>query len=198
MPIWLSDLFGRLQVEIGGVFVSNCGSVLQWDEEFMFDAATVRRMERVLLDALEWRTRSVTPFAFLGFFLSACYPPLRHAPQVAAIKARAVNLLFRSQPGTNARMPSRPLPMHTVPWHSSPAYDSSSGLKHWRSGSFGRSEDGGVLALHRGRGSASRRHWRHRRRELPRVPCRHRRLSLCKQREYMFMHSQSLFSLNPS
>jgi hypothetical protein len=107
VPIGLSDLFGRLQVEIGGVFVSCCGLVLQWDEEFMFDAATVGRMERVVLDALEWRTRSVTPFAFLGFFLSACYAPLRHAPQVAAVKARAVDLLFCSQPGTNARTTSR-------------------------------------------------------------------------------------------
>jgi hypothetical protein len=107
MPIWLSDLFGGRQVEIGGVFVSDGGLVLQWSEDFMFDLATVRRMERVVLDALEWRTRSVTPLAFLDFFLSACYPPLRHAPQVAAVKARAVDLVLRSQPGTYARTPSR-------------------------------------------------------------------------------------------
>ncbi|CAD6217650.1 unnamed protein product [Miscanthus lutarioriparius] len=71
---------------------------IQRDEDFMFDAATVRRMERWVLGALEWRARSVTPFAFLGFFLSACYPPPRHPPQVAAVKARAVDLLLRAQP----------------------------------------------------------------------------------------------------
>ncbi|XP_062190588.1 cyclin-D6-1-like isoform X2 [Phragmites australis] len=72
---------------------------IQRDEEFIFDAATVQRMERVVLGALEWRARSVTPLAFLGFFLSACYPPPRHPPQVvAAVKARAVDLLLRAQP----------------------------------------------------------------------------------------------------
>ncbi|XP_062187693.1 cyclin-D6-1-like isoform X2 [Phragmites australis] len=71
---------------------------IQRDEEFMFDAATIRRMERVVLGALEWRARSVTPLAFLGFFLTACYPPPRHPPQVAAVKARAVDLLLRAQP----------------------------------------------------------------------------------------------------
>lgn len=91
-----------------------CGClVLQRDEEFMFDAASVRRMERVVLGALEWRTRSVTPLAFLGFFLSSCYPPPRHPPQVAAVKARAVDLLLRAQPGTCSAH-ALPCPM---PWH---------------------------------------------------------------------------------
>ncbi|KAL6856087.1 hypothetical protein ACP4OV_018889 [Aristida adscensionis] len=76
-------------ISIGGI---------QRDEDFMFDAANIRRMERVVLDALEWRARSVTPLAFLGFFLSACYPPPRHPPQVAAVKTRAVDLLLAAQP----------------------------------------------------------------------------------------------------
>ncbi|NP_001149068.1 CYCD6 isoform 1 [Zea mays] len=71
---------------------------IQRDEDFMFDAVTIRRMERVVLGALEWRARSVTPLAFLGFFLSACYPPPQHPPQVAAVKARAVDLLLHAQP----------------------------------------------------------------------------------------------------
>ncbi|PUZ72445.1 hypothetical protein GQ55_2G395000 [Panicum hallii var. hallii] len=71
---------------------------IQRDEEFMFDEASVRRMERVVVGALEWRTRSVTPLAFLGFFLSACYPAPSHPTQVAAVKARAVDLLVRAQP----------------------------------------------------------------------------------------------------
>jgi len=91
-----------------------CGClVLQRDEDFMFDAATVRRMERWVLGVLEWRARSVTPLAFLGFFLSACYPPPRHPPQVAAVKARAVDLLLCAQPGTCAAH-ALPCPM---PWH---------------------------------------------------------------------------------
>ncbi|KAF0905107.1 hypothetical protein E2562_000907 [Oryza meyeriana var. granulata] len=71
---------------------------IQRGEEFMFDEATIRRMERVVLGALEWRARSVTPLAFLGFFLSACFPQPRHPPLLAAIKARAVDLLLRVQP----------------------------------------------------------------------------------------------------
>ncbi|KAJ1291379.1 hypothetical protein BS78_02G311800 [Paspalum vaginatum] len=71
---------------------------IQVGEEFMFDAATVQRMERVVLGTLDWRVRSVTPLAFLGFFLTACNPPHRHPQQVAAVKARAVDLLLRAQP----------------------------------------------------------------------------------------------------
>ncbi|GJN32705.1 hypothetical protein PR202_gb21227 [Eleusine coracana subsp. coracana] len=71
---------------------------IQRDEDFMLDAATVQRMERVVLDVLDWRTRSVTPLAFLGFFLSACYPPPPHPSQIAAVKARAIDLLLRVQP----------------------------------------------------------------------------------------------------
>ncbi|KAM0847514.1 hypothetical protein ACQ4PT_054976 [Festuca glaucescens] len=71
---------------------------IQRDEEFMLDAATIRRMERVVLGALEWRARSVTPLAFLGFFLSACFPPPRHPPLLDAVRNRAVDLLIRAQP----------------------------------------------------------------------------------------------------
>jgi hypothetical protein len=76
---------------------------LQRDEEFIFDAATIRRMERVVLGALEWRARSVTPLAFLGFFLSACFPPPRSPPLLDAVRNRAVDLLIRAQPGTYVR-----------------------------------------------------------------------------------------------
>lgn len=58
---------------------------IQRDEEFMFDAVSIRRMERLVLGALEWRARSVTPLAFLGFFLSECFPasPLPQNPRVS-------------------------------------------------------------------------------------------------------------------
>ncbi|CAN6199406.1 unnamed protein product [Urochloa humidicola] len=71
---------------------------IQRDEEVVFDAVTVRRMELMVLDALDWRTRSVTPLAFLGFFLSACYPQPRQPLQLAAVKARAIDILLRAQP----------------------------------------------------------------------------------------------------
>lgn len=76
----------------------------------MFDAVTIRRMERVVLGALEWRARSVTPLAFLGFFLSACFPPPRHPALLDAVKERAVDLLLRAQPGTCLRSPGMPMP----------------------------------------------------------------------------------------
>ncbi|KAL5198126.1 hypothetical protein ABZP36_001638 [Zizania latifolia] len=71
---------------------------IQRGEDFVFDEATIRRMERMVLGALEWRARSVTPLAFLGFFLSACFPQPRHPALLASIKARAVDLLLRVQP----------------------------------------------------------------------------------------------------
>lgn len=83
--------------------------LLQRGEEFMFDEAKIQRMEQMVLNALEWRTRSVTPLAFLGFFLSACFPQPRHPALLDAIKARAVDLLLRVQPGTS-KPPPRPMP----------------------------------------------------------------------------------------
>nr|CAB3458293.1 unnamed protein product [Digitaria exilis] len=71
---------------------------IQSDEEFPFEEVNVRRMEHLVLDALDWRVRSVTPLAFLGFFLSAFYPPPRHPLQVSAVKARAVDILHCAQP----------------------------------------------------------------------------------------------------
>ncbi|TVU38445.1 hypothetical protein EJB05_11816 [Eragrostis curvula] len=93
---------------------------IQRDEQFMLDEANVRRMERVVLGALEWRTRSVTPLAFLDFFLSACYPPPLHTPQVDAVKARAVDLLLRSQPGTFAAHAIPPSCTNAMAWHPRP------------------------------------------------------------------------------
>ncbi|CAO1941625.1 unnamed protein product [Urochloa humidicola] len=71
---------------------------IQRDEEVELDAVAVRRMESFVLDTLDWRTRSVTPLAFLGFFLSACYPQPRQPLQLAAVKARAIDILLRAQP----------------------------------------------------------------------------------------------------
>lgn len=39
-------------------------------EECKFDSSTIQRMELLVLSTLEWRMSSVTPFAYLGYFLS--------------------------------------------------------------------------------------------------------------------------------
>ncbi|XP_073108481.1 cyclin-D6-1 isoform X1 [Elaeis guineensis] len=67
----------------------------QREEGFIFDAKTIRRMELLVLGALDWRMRSITPFSFLPYFLSffsPAQPPLLHA-----LKARASRTLFKAQ-----------------------------------------------------------------------------------------------------
>ncbi|CAA6658396.1 unnamed protein product [Spirodela intermedia] len=53
-------------------------------EGLAYDGQTVRRMELFVLRVLDWRMRSITPFCFL--------PPL-----IAALKARASEIIFRAQ-----------------------------------------------------------------------------------------------------
>ena len=36
--------------------------------KYIFEAKTIQRMELLVLDVLDWRLRSVTPFSFLSFF----------------------------------------------------------------------------------------------------------------------------------
>ncbi|KAL5709135.1 hypothetical protein ACHQM5_019856 [Ranunculus cassubicifolius] len=40
------------------------------EDQFIFDSQTIQRMELLILGALEWRLRSITPFSFLHFFMS--------------------------------------------------------------------------------------------------------------------------------
>lgn len=70
----------------------------QRDEGFIFDSRTIRRMELIVLGALDWRMRSITPFSFLHFFLSFFSPA--QAPLLHALKARASQTLFKAQNGT--------------------------------------------------------------------------------------------------
>ncbi|KAB2042384.1 hypothetical protein ES319_D02G212500v1 [Gossypium barbadense] len=55
----------------------------QGDGGFMFDAQTVERMEYLILGALKWRMRSITIIF---------HPPLKQA-----LKARAVEIIFKAQ-----------------------------------------------------------------------------------------------------
>ncbi|XP_008800348.1 cyclin-D6-1-like [Phoenix dactylifera] len=67
----------------------------QREEGFIFDSQTIRRMELIILGALDWRMRSITPFAFLRFFLSFFSPA--QAPLLHALKARTSQTLFKAQ-----------------------------------------------------------------------------------------------------
>ncbi|MQM17589.1 hypothetical protein Taro_050561 [Colocasia esculenta] len=44
------------------------------DARFVFEPRTIQRMELLVLDALDWRLRSITPFTFLGFFACRADP----------------------------------------------------------------------------------------------------------------------------
>lgn len=69
----------------------------QGDEELIFDAQTIHRMELLILDALNWRMRSVTPFSFLCFFISLFEP--KDPPLTQALKDRATDIIFRAHNG---------------------------------------------------------------------------------------------------
>ncbi|KAL5581884.1 hypothetical protein UlMin_014326 [Ulmus minor] len=67
----------------------------QGDGGIIFDAQTIGRMEAVILGALKWRMRSITPFSFISFFLS--FFKLQDPPLKQALKARAIEIIFKSQ-----------------------------------------------------------------------------------------------------
>ncbi|XP_062152717.1 putative cyclin-D6-1 [Alnus glutinosa] len=67
----------------------------QGDGGFIFDTQTVERMEILILGALKWRMRSITPFSFISYFISLFKvkdPSLRQA-----LKARATEIIFKAQ-----------------------------------------------------------------------------------------------------
>ncbi|XP_008793634.3 putative cyclin-D6-1 [Phoenix dactylifera] len=65
------------------------------DEQPQFATATIGLMEMVVLSALGWRMRSITPFAFLDFFLHSF--PLADAAPRQSLKDRASKTLFQAQ-----------------------------------------------------------------------------------------------------
>lgn len=66
----------------------------------IFDAQTIERMENVILGALKWRMRSVTPLSFLSFFLSL-FELKEEDPSLLkhSLKSQATDLTFNLQPG---------------------------------------------------------------------------------------------------
>ncbi|XXG59465.1 hypothetical protein AAC387_Pa04g1546 [Persea americana] len=67
----------------------------QMEEGIIFDSQTIQRMELLILGALNWRMRSITPFAFLHFFL--CVFERNDPPLKQSLKARATDLIFKAQ-----------------------------------------------------------------------------------------------------
>ncbi|KAK9267833.1 hypothetical protein L1049_010269 [Liquidambar formosana] len=69
-------------------------SDFQREEGFIFDAQTIQRMEILVLTALKWRMRSITPFSFLHFFVSLF--ELKDPPLMRALKDRATDIIFKA------------------------------------------------------------------------------------------------------
>lgn len=70
----------------------------QRDEGFIFDGQTIHRMEMLVLGALEWRMRSITPICFINYFTAFFKPD--QLPYLEALRHRAVETLFNAQKGT--------------------------------------------------------------------------------------------------
>ncbi|KAM7271317.1 hypothetical protein ACFE04_030531 [Oxalis oulophora] len=68
-------------------------------EGFTFDIKTISRMEYVILDAIKWKMRSITPFSFVSLFISMFifkdHTLMNMTDQV--LKARAFEIIFKVQ-----------------------------------------------------------------------------------------------------
>jgi cyclin D6 len=64
---------------------------------FIFDTQTINRMELLVLDALNWRMRSITPFSFVHFFVSLF--ELKDPSSSQPLIDRATEIIFKAQNG---------------------------------------------------------------------------------------------------
>ncbi|KAK8569612.1 hypothetical protein V6N13_046661 [Hibiscus sabdariffa] len=69
----------------------------QGDGGLVFDAPTIQRTEYLILGALKWRMRPITPFSFVSFFVPLF--ELEDPPLTQALKARAVEIILKAQIG---------------------------------------------------------------------------------------------------
>ncbi|XP_027348373.1 putative cyclin-D6-1 [Abrus precatorius] len=63
-------------------------------EGYIFDARSIQKMELLILGALEWRMRSITPFPFLHFFISVS--KLNDPSVKQALKIRASEIILNT------------------------------------------------------------------------------------------------------
>ncbi|KAL5147948.1 putative cyclin-D6-1 [Glycine soja] len=67
----------------------------QSDGGIIFETQTIQRMEALILGALQWRMRSITPFSFVAFFIALM--GLKDLPMGQVLKNRASEIIFKSQ-----------------------------------------------------------------------------------------------------
>ncbi|KAK7327989.1 hypothetical protein VNO77_22083 [Canavalia gladiata] len=60
-----------------------------------FEAQSIQNMELLILGALKWRMRSITPFSFLHFFISSA--GIKDQSLKQALKKRASEIIFNAQ-----------------------------------------------------------------------------------------------------
>ncbi|KAK8482125.1 hypothetical protein V6N11_063469 [Hibiscus sabdariffa] len=94
---WILSLVAICCVSLAAKMTKTMASLTQFQGErgFVFDASTVERMEYLILGALKWRMRSITPFSFISFFVSLF--DLKEPPLRQALKARAAELISKAQ-----------------------------------------------------------------------------------------------------
>ncbi|GAB2211855.1 hypothetical protein Droror1_Dr00025193 [Drosera rotundifolia] len=61
--------------------------------EFMFENRIIQRMELLVLDALEWKASSVTPFAYFLYFINK-FQADHQSPFSKGIVSRSINLIL--------------------------------------------------------------------------------------------------------
>ncbi|KAJ4729922.1 Cyclin [Melia azedarach] len=64
-------------------------------EGLIFDTQTIQRMEYLILGALKWRMRSITPFSFISLFIDLL--KLKDPPLEQALKNRATEIILKAQ-----------------------------------------------------------------------------------------------------
>ncbi|KAI4341054.1 hypothetical protein MLD38_025826 [Melastoma candidum] len=62
---------------------------------FIPEASTIQRMETVILTALKWRMRSITPFSFVPFFILRL--KLEDSSSTRALKDRVMEIILKAQ-----------------------------------------------------------------------------------------------------
>ncbi|XP_061336816.1 putative cyclin-D6-1 [Gastrolobium bilobum] len=67
----------------------------QSDGGIIFETQSIQRMEALILGALQWRMRSITPFSFITFFITLSR--LKDPPMGQVLKDRAAEIIFKSQ-----------------------------------------------------------------------------------------------------
>ncbi|CAL0303924.1 unnamed protein product [Lupinus luteus] len=67
----------------------------QSDGGIILETQTIQRMEAIILGALQWRMRSITPFSFITFFINLF--ALKDPPMRQILKDRVAEIILKSQ-----------------------------------------------------------------------------------------------------